>query len=238
MAHGFTQNRQCWGPLAEDLARHHEVLLVDCPGHGESGHDDSSLWEAAELLLDVGETATYLGYSMGGRMALHAALAAPSSVSRLILIGATAGIDDEAERAQRRERDAELAEGLIRGGLPAFLDNWLSLPLFAGLTEQVACRDQRLLNRTEGLAASLRNCGTGAQESLWDRLGELTMPLLVVAGSDDHKFTEIGHRIVTGANNAHVEMAVPTGTHAIHLEQPALVAQTVRDFVARTGGPI
>lgn len=237
MAHGFTQNLQCWGSLAENLAFDHEVLLVDCPGHGESVHDDASLWEAAELLLEVGGNATYLGYSMGGRMALHAALAAPSNVSRLIMIGATAGIDDGVERVQRRERDAELADRLIRGGLPAFLDDWLSLPLFAGLTEQAACRDQRLRNRVEGLAASLTNCGTGAQESLWGRLVELTMPILIVAGSNDQKFTEIGHRIVSKAKNAQVQMANPTGSHAIHLEQPELVADAVRQFIARTSGP-
>lgn len=236
MAHGFTQNRNCWGPLAQDLARDHEVIVVDCPGHGESAHDDSGLWDAGRLLVEVGGAATYVGYSMGGRVALHAALASSPSVSsavrRLVLIGATAGIDDADNRAERRQKDSALADRLLSEDLSVFIDSWLALPLFAGLTDETACRDQRLENRPAGLAASLMNCGTGTQEPLWDRLGELRSPLLVLAGQGDSKFAAIGRRIVQEAVNAEAELQTPEGTHAIHLEQPAVVANAIRAFIA------
>ena len=232
MAHGFTQNGDCWGPYAEDLARDHELVLVDCPGHGASGHDEADLWRAAQLLVEVGGPATYVGYSMGGRIALHAALASPEVVTRLVLIGATAGIDDETERTDRRQRDRELAEQLGRVGIEKFLDGWLTSPLFSGLSAETACRAQRLQNRPDGLVASLLNCGTGTQGSLWSRLPELNMPLLVVAGSDDSKFTAIGERIADEATNASTKLAVVNGTHAVHLERPHEVADVVRSFVA------
>ena len=170
LAHGFTQNARCWGPFAEHLAVDHDLTLVDAPGHGRSGHDEADLWTAARLLTEVGGPGVYVGYSMGGRTALHAALAHPEVVRGLVLIGATPGLPGEDERAQRRRADDELASRLLDIGLPAFLDRWLSQPLFAGLDAEAAALPARLTNRPDGLAASLRRCGTGNQEPLWDRL--------------------------------------------------------------------
>ena len=95
---------------------------------------------------DAGGTGTYVGYSMGGRVSLHAALAHPDAVERLVLIGATAGIDDPDERAARREADDRLADHIEAVGVPAFIDEWLANPLFAGLTEATALRSDRLRN--------------------------------------------------------------------------------------------
>lgn len=234
LAHGFTQNRQCWAGFADALAERYELVLVDLPGHGLSGHDDVDLWEAADLLVDIGGRATYVGYSMGGRIGLHAALRHPDSVERLAVIGATAGIDTEAERAARRDADDALAVRLLDIGLRAFLDRWLANPLFAGLPAEAACRPQRESNRPEGLAASLRACGTGTQEPLWAELAGLRQPLLAIAGSDDHKFTELGQRLVAAAGTATGSPAlfhrVP-GSHAVHLEAPRAVARAISDWL-------
>ncbi len=232
LCHGFTQNRGCWGPFADDLARDHHVVLVDAPGHGDSGHDDADLDHSAALLGAVGGRAVYVGYSMGGRMALHLALAQPHLVEGLVLIGATAGLESENERHERRAADEALAVRLLDEGLEAFIDRWLAGPLFADLTPVVAARAARLRNRPEGLAASLRNVGTGSQRSLWPLLAGLGMPVSALAGTSDAKFSALADRLVERIGpNATAEFI--DGGHAVHLVSPEAAAAAVRRLVQR-----
>jgi 2-succinyl-6-hydroxy-2,4-cyclohexadiene-1-carboxylate synthase len=156
---------------------------------------------------------------MGGRVALHTALARPEVVERLVLIGATAGIDDPDERAARRAADERLADHIEAVGVPTFIDEWLANPLFAGLTDDTALRADRLRNTSAGLAASLRATGTGTQIPLWDRLGEIECPVLVLVGEHDAKFTDLGRRLVDGLPRAEL-VIVPGAGHSVHLEQP------------------
>ncbi len=232
LAHGFTQNARCWGAFADHLADEHELTLVDAPGHGRSGHDDANLWAAADLLTEVGGRGVYVGYSMGGRTALHAALTHPDLVDGLVLIGATPGLTEAEDRAERRRADDDLAERLVEFGLPAFLDRWLALPLFAGLDDEAAARSARLTNRPDGLAASLRHCGTGSQEPLWGRLGEIEVPVLAVVGDQDHKFTAIAERMTAGLTATTAEVLVLPGTHAVHLERPRECATAIAERIA------
>ncbi len=229
LAHGFTQNGECWGRLPDLLAQQFEVVLVDLPGHGQSGHDDADLWRAAELLGEAGGPAIYVGYSMGGRTALHLALANPGVVQGLVLIGATAGLESEEERAARRSADDALADHLGAVGLATFLDEWLAKPLFAGLDDVAAARDARLANRVEGMQASLRNCGTGTQAALWPRLGEVAIPALVIAGADDAKFTTLGQRLANELPAA--RFASVPGSHAVHLQSPSQTAESISTTV-------
>ncbi len=234
LAHGFTQNGNCWGRFAQRLAERFEVVLVDLPGHGLSAHDDADLWESAELLTAVGGPATYIGYSMGGRVSLHASLRHPEVVERLVVIGATAGLDTGEERQARIDADEALATKLETIGLSAFLDAWLANPLFAGLPEEAACRVERESNRTEGLAASLRACGTGTQDSLWAELAGMAQPMLAIAGSNDAKFSVLGQRLAEEVGSATGSPAVfhqVPGTHAVHLEAPDAVADAVEDWL-------
>ena len=231
LVHGFTQTARCWGAFADDLARDHELVLVDAPGHGGSSRVAADLPGGAELLGRAGGHGTYLGYSMGGRLALHLALARPELVERLVLVGATAGIDDPDQRAARRRADEGLADHLEEVGLEAFLDEWLAKPLFAGLTDEAAAREERLANEAGALATSLRRAGTGTQEPLWDRLGALAMPVLVLAGVDDVKFSALASRLgrAIGAN-ATVAL-VPRAGHSAHLEAPGDAASIVRRWL-------
>lgn len=230
MVHGFTQNSACWGPFASQLTTTNELILVDAPGHGRSNHDADGLKQAAADVVESAGSGVYLGYSMGGRIALHAALEYPNAVSGLVLIGATAGIRDEGERRLRMQSDNELADQLLTGGLEEFLARWLDLPLFQGLPPEAQCLPARLQNRPEGLAMSLRRCGTGSQEPLWPRLEELKMPILVLAGSRDAKFCSIGRDLVEniGANATFVMIE---GNHAVHLEAPTATSEVVSHFL-------
>ena len=172
-----------------------------------------------------------IGYSMGGRTALHLALAHPHSMSGLVLIGATPGIVDDAARAERRQADADLANRIRREPIGEFLDRWLAQPLFAGLEAEAAAREARLANRSEGLASSLECCGTGSQEPLWDRLNELKMPVLLITGSEDAKFgalaREMSAAISADRPDADVTIAELPGTHAVHLERPSETAECI-----------
>ncbi len=238
LAHGFTQTARTWGPFAGDLAADHELVLVDLPGHGRSSAVAADLTGAAHLLVAAGGGADYLGYSMGARLCLHAALDRPDAIRRLVLVSGTAGLDDPGERAARRLADEALADELdppdAAAPVPvdAFLHRWLSQPMFAGLDPAVTAFAERATNTGGGLASSLRLAGTGTQEPLWDRLHHLSMPVLVVTGRADEKFTGLGRRIVRtiGANASSV---VVDGTgHAPHLERPGAVADVVRAFLA------
>jgi 2-succinyl-6-hydroxy-2,4-cyclohexadiene-1-carboxylate synthase len=239
LAHGFTQTGRSWSRFQELLVTRLaglETVAVDLPGHGDTDTAaDADLWASADRLVEVGGRATYIGYSMGGRVALHAVLAHPTEVERLVLIGATAGIDDDGERAARRRADAELADRIESIGTAEFVDEWLANPLFAGLDEAAAGREDRLRNSPTGLAASLRATGTGTQTPLWHRLGEITAPVLVVAGEDDAKFAAIGQRLVAGIAGAELVLIANAG-HSAHLEQPAATADAIAEWWQRTEG--
>jgi 2-succinyl-6-hydroxy-2,4-cyclohexadiene-1-carboxylate synthase len=156
---------------------------------------------------------------MGGRLCLHAALAASDAVRGLVLISATGGIDDVGERDARRRADAALADRIEAIGVPAFVDEWLAQPLFAGLDVAAQGRAERLANTAGGLASSLRRAGTGTQVPLWDRLVDLHVPTLVVAGSLDTKFVALGERLAAAIPGA--DLAVVDGAgHTVHLERP------------------
>jgi 2-succinyl-6-hydroxy-2,4-cyclohexadiene-1-carboxylate synthase len=231
LVHGFTQTGASWATVADALAADHDVVCVDAPGHGSAGGSTGDLWEGARRIGVDGGAAAYVGYSMGGRLALHLALADPTVVRALVLVSATAGIDDDRQRSARRASDEGLAQRLELIGLDHFLDEWLAQPLFAGLDADAQDRASRLANTVAGLASSLRTSGTGSQEPLWARLGKLTMPVLVVVGARDEAFTVVGERLVAGISGAELAI-VPDAGHAVPFERPDAFVDVVRPWLA------
>ncbi len=234
LAHGFTQTARSWAPVAPALRAalpDVEIEAVDLPGHGAAGAVRADLWGSADHLVGAGGRAIYVGYSMGGRVALHAALTHPDAVEGLVLIGATAGIDDADERAARRAADEALADRLTEIGVERFVDEWLANPLFAGLTEETTMRSDRLRNTAAGLASSLRLAGTGTQTPLWDRLTEIEVPALVLAGEHDTKFRSLGRQLVDGLPAAELVVIEGAG-HSAHLEQPDRTVEAIAAWLA------
>jgi 2-succinyl-6-hydroxy-2,4-cyclohexadiene-1-carboxylate synthase len=230
--HGFTQTGRSWNPVAGRLAERHAVVTVDAPGHGDSAAVRADVPAAAALLGAAGGRATYVGYSMGGRLCLRLAVDQPALVRRLVLISATAGIDSAADRAARRQADEELAASIEHDGVAGFLDRWLALPLFATLSRDAAGLDDRGRNTAEGLASSLRLAGTGTQEPLWDRLRELSMPVLLVAGTLDRKYVAVAERM--SQLIPHVTLAViEDAGHSVPLEQPEALAGVLDGWLRR-----
>jgi 2-succinyl-6-hydroxy-2,4-cyclohexadiene-1-carboxylate synthase len=245
LAHGFTQTGRLWGPFGEALATGRQLVAVDLPGHGGSSEVHADLTEGGRLLLEAGTASRdpsadadpgvdLLGYSLGARFALHAALDDPRAVRRLILIGGTAGIDDEGRRHERRARDDALAAELeASGDLAAFLRRWLAAPMFAGLDPAAAGVEERARNTPAGLASSLRLAGTGTQRPRWDELDRLEMPTLLVAGADDPRFVAAAVRMAERLPHGVVAL-VPGARHAAHLHQPALTARIVGHWLDTT----
>ena len=234
LLHGFTQTAGCWGPFADKLSATHSVVAIDLPGHGGSGEVRADLEQTTALVASSIERSIVIGYSLGGRIALHLALGHPQLVERLVVIGATGGLDSEEERAERRVADESLADHLEDIGVDVFLDEWLSQPMFASLTAEQSFRELRATNSAAGLASSLRLCGTGTQESLWSRLGELTMPVLVIAGANDEKFTHLGHRLVESiGTNASIQLIDNAG-HSAQLENPTATASVITKWLSET----
>ena len=231
LAHGFTQTARSWGRFADLVGAGRELVRVDLPGHGGSAAVRANLVECGALLAEVagagGVPFDLLGYSLGARVALHAALGRPDGLGRLVLIGATGGIEDARAREDRRRRDLALAAD-VEADADAFLARWVAQPMFAALGDPGM--EQRRRNTPAGLASSLRLAGTGAQDPLWDRLFDLRAPLLALAGADDVRFALAAERLATAAPAA-VFSLVPGAGHAAHLAQPELCAGIVRRFL-------
>jgi 2-succinyl-6-hydroxy-2,4-cyclohexadiene-1-carboxylate synthase len=232
--HGFTQTGRLWGPFGDLLAESHTLLAVDLPGHGDSGSVRADLRATAALVAEavrphIGDaTCALLGYSLGARVALHVALGGALPLSGVVFIGVTAGIEDPADRARRRSSDERVADELESSGdVEGFIDQWLRGPLFERLAfGDAAQRTERLRNTAAGLSSSLRLCGTGTQESMWDLLPSLPSPTLALAGSDDIRFASHALRLVRLVPHG-VASLVPGGGHAVHLAQPAQAARIV-----------
>ncbi|MEJ7797129.1 MAG: alpha/beta fold hydrolase [Solirubrobacteraceae bacterium] len=232
LLHGFTQTGRGWDEVARHLAgERYRPLAPDLRGHGAAGSRRPI--EMASCVRDVVGLAAgrfaLAGYSMGGRMALHVALAHPERVSRLVLVSATAGIDDPSQRAARRARDEALATWMEQGRTIAQVaERWGAQPLFEGQTPEVAAaaRADRLCNEPAHLAAALRGIGTGAMAPLWERLGELTMPVAVLAGEHDAKFVALARRLGQGLPQASLSVVAGAG-HALTLEAPQAVAAAI-----------
>ena len=140
------------------------VISIDLIGHGRSAtpvleaERYNFCWSTRDLvaLLDgLGlDAVDVLGYSMGGRVALHFAVQAPERVSTLILESASAGIEDDAERVQRIASGCRHWLNASSGsGTEAFVAEWERLPLLAlapHVAESVRLRQtaQRLQNAT------------------------------------------------------------------------------------------
>ena len=232
LLHGFTQTGRGWDEVTRHLAGEtYRPLAPDLRGHGAAGSRrpiDMHSCAADVAALASGDFAL-AGYSMGGRIALHVALAHPRRVTRLVLVSTTAGIDDAGERAARRERDEELAAWMQQQpDIAGVAARWGAQQLFAGQPPQVAAaaRSDRLRNDPRHLAASLRGAGTGAMAPLWGRLGELRMPVAVLAGERDTKFVALAQRFAAGLLDATLTI-VPGAGHALPLEAPAAVAAAI-----------
>ena len=244
MLHGFTGSTASWNRLASSVSHVARPVAIDQLGHGQSDAPADTLRYRAEAcaddvvtLLDLMgiDRAILLGYSMGGRLALHVADRYPDRLSALILESASPGILTPEERVARMASDEKLATIAEREGIAAFVNRWEKVPLFDSLSRlpeemRVALRAQRLSNKPRGLASSLRGFGAAVPAPLFDRLSSLTIPTQIVVGELDTKYTIVAHEMVEKMPNARMEI-VPDAGHNVHLERPDQFAAILRRFI-------
>jgi len=249
LLHGFTLNAHSWDELVPKLASRlgegWKLITPDLRGHGSAPTTPCAMEDCAADLVALWdhlgiERSHVVGYSMGGRLALHVAVRLPERTRSLLTIGAHAGLDPTA-RVARRQADEQLAQRIEGEGVEAFVDYWSSLPMFAGIARRSPefgawLRGLRMSNTGAGLATSLRDMGAGAMEPLWDELTNITFPSTFAAGDADHAFVEPARLMAERVRGSRVRTVGDSG-HAAQFEQPDATARLLADHLrwAATG---
>ncbi|MCP4039133.1 MAG: 2-succinyl-6-hydroxy-2,4-cyclohexadiene-1-carboxylate synthase [bacterium] len=242
--HGFTGSTEAMRGVVSELCATRATVSIDLVGHGCSdAPDDVAQYSMERCVAQVAEVIDslalgrphLLGYSMGGRAALTFCTCYPERARSALLVGASAGLADPEARRVRIADDEALADHLVEVGLATFVEEWMAKALFAsqarlGETALARARAERLRNRPQGLALSLRGMGTGAMAPL-DLTG-LKVPSCFVAGAEDEKFIALARGYAERLERACVEI-IPEAGHAAHLENPEAFGRAAREFFAR-----
>ena len=241
LLHGFMGCGADWEDVVQPFTSAFHCIAPDLPGHGQStfepeAHGDFEHYAATLLdvldALDL-ESVDAMGYSMGGRILLALACAAPQRFGRLVLVSTGAGIADAEQRAARRQSDAELAARLQREPLERFFEAWYEQPLFGAVKRcsgYAAMRQRRLANDPAQLALVLNAAGTGRQPSLWEPLAAVRSPALLLYGAQDDACRDTATRMAQA--NARWECAaIADCSHALHVEQPEKFVEACREFL-------
>ncbi len=235
LLHGFGGTRHAWDPVVAELdAQRYRPLALDLRGHGMRAAAQPTFAGCVEDVLEAApERFVLCGYSLGGRVAQHVALAAPERVARLVLVATSAGIEDLDERAARRDADAALAAELETLSREGWADRWQALPIFAGTPPPAAAvwREDLLRNDPRTLAGALRGLGPGVMTPLWDRLGALSMPVTVVVGARDAKYRALADRYAELVAQAEVVVVDGAG-HGLPREAPRALAAAIAGSAA------
>jgi 2-succinyl-6-hydroxy-2,4-cyclohexadiene-1-carboxylate synthase len=220
---GFMQRGDAWRPVAELLPERYPSRLLDHAEHSFEARIGEILSSGARVLV---------GYSLGGRLALRAALRAPDELDALVLVGATAGIEEGPLRVQRAEADEKLASWIEAMPMEDIVSLWERQPLFADQPESLVeeQRPGRLAHEPRDLALILRTAGQGVLEPVWHELRTLELPLLAIAGARDDGYTAAAKRIASIAPNARAAVVENAG-HAPQLQQPGVVADLIAGFL-------
>jgi 2-succinyl-6-hydroxy-2,4-cyclohexadiene-1-carboxylate synthase len=221
---GFMQSGGAWAPVADLLPERYPRLLL---GHAADTYEG----RLAEIAA-AGEGAVLAGYSMGGRLALHAALREPCRYAGLVTIGTAAGIEAPGARAERAQADEKLAAWMETQPIDAIVSIWERQPLFADQSDALveAQRTDRLRQDPRGLATLLRTAGQGALEPVWQRLHMLDLPLLAIAGDRDEPYSRAAARMARAVPHGRAAIVEAAG-HAAHLQQPEAVADLLGEFL-------
>lgn len=242
LLHGFTGSRSTWSTFVSAWKGKFQLIAVDLPGHGETMIEtprtmNECCYDLVKLFEHLQLTKLHMiGYSMGGRVALSFASLYPDWIASLILESASPGIQSSEERKERIVNDEKLAQKIKTEGVPAFVNFWEQIPLFASqkniskLSRQ-AVRQERLAQSREGLVESLRSMGTGSQSSLWGNLDELVQPVLLIVGEMDQKFVTLNEQMKLGFRRADLVIVENAG-HAVHVEKPTKFGKLIEAFIS------
>ncbi len=246
LLHGFTGSSKSWSDFLRPFTQRYQVVLLDLPGHGRTTSPEDperyTMSDVSQDLIAIFQALhlsdiNLLGYSMGGRLALYVAAHYPEFLNSLILESSSPGLATPKDRKARREADNQLADEILKRGIPAFVNRWQQHPLFETQNKLPdekleKLRRQRMTNSPLGLANSLRGMGTGRQPSLWANLTSIHLPVYLMAGEMDSKFAGIAHQVSSALPASELRIFPGVG-HNIHLEKPNEYTSCVLDYVDR-----
>lgn len=238
LLHGAVGSAADWRPLAKSLTS---------AGIGTRAVDLWRFLDCAPMPLDAfGEALTaeaggevfrgsgrvLIGYSMGGRLALHTLLADPSPWQAAIIVSAHPGLESPEARGERLAADTAWATRALTGDWPAFLAAWNAQPVLAGnaFDGDDAPRASRLMLRRREIARSFVDWSLGAQQPLWPRLAAIQTPTLWITGTDDPKFTDLARRAASSMPKA-AHLAIPNAGHRVPWQAPSAFQAAITRFL-------
>ena len=225
---GFMQTADAWADVAERLPQRYPSLLLRHAEHEREGR----IAEIAAAADVVDGDVVLCGYSLGGRLALNAAVRSPERYAGVVVLGAAAGIDEPTARRARREADEKLAAWMETQPVEKIVEVWERQPLFADQSERLieAQRPGRLSQDPRSLAVLLRTAGQGAMDPIWGRLHTLDLPILALAGARDERYRRATRRIAAEAPQGYAAVIEHAG-HAAHLQRPGEFADALLAFL-------
>jgi len=241
--HGFSGSGRDWEHIISQLPKHICKVTIDLPGHGKSDSPEQlQYYEPVFLIKVINSVIDFFelkhiilaGYSMGGRVALTYAVNHHNKIEAMILESTTAGLKKESEQKARVILDEELSKRIEKNGIDDFVDYWTNLELFksqkklpAEIQQQI--KNEKLKNNTTGLINSLHGFGTGKMIPVWEKLGLLKLPTLLITGAEDKKFTSINSEMVKLIPRAK-HYIVENAGHNVHLEKPEVFVNLINEF--------
>lgn len=169
-----------------------------------------------------------LGYSMGGRLALHSLLEKPNIWHAAIIVSAHSGLENESDKEARREKDAEWSALALKSDWGDFLQRWNNQSILSD--SQILPERSALKDRRASIARSFIDWSLGQQENLLERFNQIHCPILWVTGEDDDKFIQLARKAVNQLPNAKHEIVSHAG-HRVPWEQPMAFSQIVQKFL-------
>jgi 2-succinyl-6-hydroxy-2,4-cyclohexadiene-1-carboxylate synthase len=225
---GFMQPAEAWADVAERLPQRYPSVLLR---HDEQERE-GRIAEIAAAAKAAGGEVVLCGYSLGGRLALNAAVREPELYGGVVVLGAAAGIDEPTARRARREADDKLAAWMETQPIEKIVEVWERQPLFADQSERLieAQRPGRLSQDPRSLARLLRTAGQGAMDPIWGRLHTLDRPILALAGARDERYRRATRRIASEAPQGYSAVIEHAG-HAAHLQRPGEFTDALLAFL-------
>jgi len=244
--HGFTGTSNDWREVVQKLDKRFNKTALDLIGHGKSSSPSTvNYYMADSLIIQIEQVINHLrlkeiilcGYSMGGRVALNFTIERPSLVKGLILESASAGIKNQKEKEARKKSDEELTSYIENKSIEEFAAMWLDQELFGTLkrfsNERLKhIKAEKMKNSQIGLANSLRGFGTGVMPYFGSELLKLKIPVFLVTGGLDDKFTQINLELKKLLPSAKHKI-ISTAGHNTHYEEPKKFVEAVNGFLSR-----
>jgi 2-succinyl-6-hydroxy-2,4-cyclohexadiene-1-carboxylate synthase len=233
---GFMQRGDAWRPVMELLPERYPSAMLDHREHSFEGRLREIAAASPPAPAPGASRPVLVGYSLGGRLALRAAMREPGRYGGLVTVSTTAGIDEALARSARAEADERLAAWIEASPIEDVVAVWERQPLFADQSDALVEKQRpgRLSHDPAGLALLLRTAGQGVLEPVWHELLGLDLPVLAIAGARDDGYVRAARRIAVTAPLGRAAVVAEAG-HAPQLQQPDEVARLIAGFLEEVG---